>query len=130
MATWVGIFLNNLDGNSVRELEVEADDEATAVMLLDLYDYDETWQHYSFVEVYKREGRKVAVGNTGIQTDLKQPVCVPLVHAYVKAFVATLLCVPYFSCFCFYQSPLYYGQFPKFHRSGLQLCCKDWTPSM
>jgi hypothetical protein len=124
MAIWVGIFLNNLDGTSVRELEVEADNEVTAVMLLDLYDYDETWQDYSFVEV-----RAMAVRQSRPQKDLKQPVCVSLVHAYIKAFVTTLVCVPYFSCLCLYKLPLYYGQSPKFHRSGFQVCCKEWTPS-
>ncbi|HAJ64553.1 MAG TPA: hypothetical protein DCP31_39395, partial [Cyanobacteria bacterium UBA8543] len=55
MATWVGIFVNNIDENSLRELEIEADDEITAMMLLDLYNYDETWQHYSFIGIHKKE---------------------------------------------------------------------------
>jgi hypothetical protein len=54
MATWVGVFLSNIDGKSVRELEVEADNEQEAIIKLDLYDYDETWQDYLFVKIYKK----------------------------------------------------------------------------
>ena len=56
MATWVGVFVNKLDRKSVRELEVEAADEVSAIVKLDLYDYDETWQHYSFVDVQQKWG--------------------------------------------------------------------------
>ena len=61
MATWVGVFLNNIDGKSVRELEVEADNEEEAIIQLDLYDYDETWQNYLFVKIYKKRRSIVAV---------------------------------------------------------------------
>jgi hypothetical protein len=54
MATWVGTFVSNIDGKSVRELEVEADDEVTAIVRLDFYEYDKSWQHYSFVDVRKK----------------------------------------------------------------------------
>ncbi|GAB4204825.1 MAG: hypothetical protein Fur006_60360 [Coleofasciculaceae cyanobacterium] len=54
MAIWVGVFLNNIDGKSVRELEVEADNEEEAIIQLDLYDYDKTWQNYLFVKIYKK----------------------------------------------------------------------------
>lgn len=54
MTTWVGVFINNLDGKTIRELEVEADDEETAIVMLDFYEYDETWQQYSFVEIHKK----------------------------------------------------------------------------
>lgn len=56
MAIWVGLFVNNLDKNSVRELEVKASSEVDALVILDLYDYDETWQHYSFFSIYKKKG--------------------------------------------------------------------------
>ncbi len=60
MATWVGIFVSNIDGKSVRELEVEASDEVDAVVRLDFYDYDETWRHYSFVEVQRKRSGTIA----------------------------------------------------------------------
>ena len=129
MATWVGIFLNNLDENSVRELEVEADDEVTAIMLLDLYDYDETWQHYSFVEVHKKDLPNSVVGNSRLQKEQKEPLCVPLVHAEIKSLFTTLICVHCFSCFCLCKSPSYYGQFSELNKTGVQVHCNDWTPS-
>ncbi len=54
MATWVGTFVSNLDGELVRELLVEAEDEVGALVKLDFYDYDETWQHYSLVDVRQK----------------------------------------------------------------------------
>jgi hypothetical protein len=54
MTTWVGVFVSNLDGKTIRELEVEADDEETAIVLLDFYEYDETWQQYSFAGIHKK----------------------------------------------------------------------------
>lgn len=54
MTTWVGVFVSNLDGKTIRELEVEADDEETAIVILDFYEYDETWQQYSFVGIHKK----------------------------------------------------------------------------
>lgn len=56
MATWVGLFVNNLDKNSVRKLEVKASSEVDALVMLDLYEYDETWQQYSFFSIYKKKG--------------------------------------------------------------------------
>ncbi len=129
MATWVGIFLNNLDGNSVRELEVEADDEVTAIMLLDLYDYDETWQHYSFVNVQKKEVRAITPVNICLHKELQKPVGVPLVEADIKSLFTTLLCIHCFSCFCLCNSPLYDGQFSKFNRTEVPGNCKIWKPS-
>ena len=129
MATWVGTFVNNLDGNSVRELEVEADDEVTAMMLLDLYDYDETWQHYSFVDMHKQEVRDIAARNNCCQKDLKKPVCVPLVHADIKTIFTTLICAHCFSGFCLYNSPFSHGQYTEFNRTEVQVQCKNWTPS-
>lgn len=55
MATWVGVFVNCVDGKTIRELEVEADDEETAIVMLDFYEYDETWQNYSFVEIRQKK---------------------------------------------------------------------------
>lgn len=55
MTTWVGVFVNKADGKTIREIEVEADDEETAVVMLDFYDYDESWQNYSFVEIRKKK---------------------------------------------------------------------------
>ncbi len=54
--SFVTVFVNNLDRESVRELEVEAGDEVSVIVKLDLYDYDETWQHYSFVDVRQKWG--------------------------------------------------------------------------
>lgn len=31
-----------------------ADDEETAIVMLDFYEYDETWQQYSFVGIHKK----------------------------------------------------------------------------
>jgi len=54
MATWVGVFVNNLDEHSVRKLVVEASSETEALVKLDFYDYDETWRDYSFVDIYQQ----------------------------------------------------------------------------
>jgi hypothetical protein len=54
MATWVGVFVNNLDEHSVRKLVVEASSETDALIKLDFYDYDETWRDYSFVDIYRQ----------------------------------------------------------------------------
>ncbi|HAA28275.1 MAG TPA: hypothetical protein DCE56_12075 [Cyanobacteria bacterium UBA8553] len=54
MATWVGTFTSNLNKKSIRELVVEAEDEVEAIVKLDFYDYDETWEHYSFVDIHKQ----------------------------------------------------------------------------
>lgn len=56
MATWVGLFISTLDGNSVRKLEVKASSEVDALVMLDCYDYDETWQNYSFFSIYQKKG--------------------------------------------------------------------------
>jgi hypothetical protein len=56
MAIWVGLFVNNLDRSLVREIEVKASSEVEALVMLDLYDYDETWQNYSFFSIYKKQG--------------------------------------------------------------------------
>jgi hypothetical protein len=55
MAIWVGVFVNSVDGKTIRELEVKADDEETAIVMLDFYEYDETWQNYSFVEIRQKK---------------------------------------------------------------------------
>jgi hypothetical protein len=55
MATWVGVFVSNLDRQSVRKLWVEASSETDALIKLDFYEYDETWRDYSFVDVYKQK---------------------------------------------------------------------------
>lgn len=59
MATWVGTFVSNIKGEPIRELEVEADDEVTAIVQLDFYEYDKTWQHYSFVDVRKKRSGNI-----------------------------------------------------------------------
>lgn len=129
MATWVGIFVNNLDGNSLRELEVKADDEVTAIMLLDLYDYDETWQHYSFISIHKQELRDIVARNNRLQKELKNQGFVPLVHADIKCLFTALIFIHCFSYFWLGKSPSYYGQFREFNRTEVQLHCKDLTPS-
>lgn len=67
MATWVGTFVSNREGEPIRELEVEADDEVTAIVRLDFYEYDKTWQHYSFVDVRKKR-------SSNLITTLLQPL--------------------------------------------------------
>lgn len=129
MATWVGIFVNNLDGNLLRELEVEADDEVTAITLLDLYDYDETWQHYSFVDVQKKNVREFSQRNSRLLKEQKEPIGVPLIHADIQSLLATLICVHSFSCLCLCKAPFYYGQPPEFIRSRVQVHCEDGTRS-
>lgn len=54
MSKWVGIFVSNVDGKTIRELEVEADTEEDAIVMLDFYNYDDTWQNYSFVDIRKK----------------------------------------------------------------------------
>lgn len=54
MSKWVGIFVSNVDGKTIRELEVEADTEEDAIVMLDFYNYDETWHNYSFVDIRKK----------------------------------------------------------------------------
>jgi hypothetical protein len=56
MAIWVGLFVNNIDRSLVRELEITASSEVDALVMLDLYDYDETWQNYSFFSLSKKQG--------------------------------------------------------------------------
>lgn len=54
MATWVGLFVNHIDQGSIRVIEVKATSETEALIQLDFYDYDETWQNFSFVDLYKK----------------------------------------------------------------------------
>ena len=61
MTTWVGVFVSKVDGKTIREIEVEADDEETAVVMLDFYEFDESWQNYSFVEIRKKKWDWLAV---------------------------------------------------------------------
>ncbi|HAA27968.1 MAG TPA: hypothetical protein DCE56_10295 [Cyanobacteria bacterium UBA8553] len=129
MATWVGIFVNNIDENSLRELEIEADDEITAMMLLDLYNYDETWQHYSFIGIHKKEVRDIAARNSRSQKQLKEPVGVSLVHADIKSLFTTLICIHCFCSFCLCKSSFYYKQFPAFNKTEVQVHCQKLTPS-
>jgi hypothetical protein len=132
MATWVGIFVSNLDRKSIRKLEVKADDEETAIMLLDLYEYDETWQHYSFVEVEKKEWFAIAVGNSGFQKELNKTLCTPIAsleNIDIRPVLTTLLCVQCFSLFCLCKVQFYYGHLREFNRSEYQVCSKDKTPS-
>lgn len=62
MTAWIGLFSSNIDGKTIRELEVEADTEEEAIVLLDFYEYDETWQHYSFVNIRKKDGNAIDAG--------------------------------------------------------------------
>lgn len=55
MATWVGVFVSNLDKQSVRKLIVQASSETDALIKLDFYEYDETWRDYAFVDIYKQK---------------------------------------------------------------------------
>ena len=41
LATWVGLFVNNIDRGSVGVLEVTATSETEAVTKLDFYQYDQ-----------------------------------------------------------------------------------------
>ena len=54
MATWIGLFVNNVDGGSVRVLKIKATSETEALTKLDFYEYDQAWRRFSFVELYKK----------------------------------------------------------------------------
>ena len=56
MTTWIAVLSNDLDGESIRELEVEAESDTQALEILDSYDYDESWKHYSLVTIKKQRG--------------------------------------------------------------------------
>ena len=56
MTTWIAVLSNDLDGESIRELEVEAENDTAALEKLDSYDYDESWKHYSLVTIKKKRG--------------------------------------------------------------------------
>ena len=70
MATWVGTFVSNLDRKLVRELVVEAEDEVEAIVKLDFYDYDETWERYSLVDVHEEKSLTFLTACTAIISTL------------------------------------------------------------
>lgn len=56
MTTWIAVLSNDLDGESIRELEIEAESDTEALERLDSYNYDESWKHYSVVTIKKKRG--------------------------------------------------------------------------
>jgi hypothetical protein len=56
MSTWIAVLSNDLDGESIKELEVEAESETEAKDKLDSSVYGEKWKHYSLVTIKKKRG--------------------------------------------------------------------------
>jgi hypothetical protein len=56
MSTWIAVFSNDLDEESIKELEVEAESETQALEKLDSSVYGEKWKHYSLVTIKKKRG--------------------------------------------------------------------------
>ena len=56
MSTWIAVLSNDLDGESIKELEVEAESDTEALKKLEAYVYDKSWKHYSLVTVKKKRG--------------------------------------------------------------------------
>jgi hypothetical protein len=56
MTTWIAVLSNDLDGETIRELEVEAESDTQALEKLDSYVYDESWKHYSLIAIKKKRG--------------------------------------------------------------------------
>jgi hypothetical protein len=56
MSTWIAVLSNDLDGESIKELEVEAESDTEAQDKLSAYVYDESWKHYSLVTIKKKRG--------------------------------------------------------------------------
>jgi hypothetical protein len=46
MSTWIAVLSNDLDGESIKELEVEAESDTEAQEKLEAYVYSESWKHY------------------------------------------------------------------------------------
>ena len=56
MSTWIAVLSNDLDGESIKELEVEAESDTEAQEKLETYVYSESWKHYSLVTIKKKRG--------------------------------------------------------------------------
>lgn len=56
MSTWIAVLSNDLDGESIKELEVEAESDTEAKEKLETYVYSESWKHYSLVTIKKKRG--------------------------------------------------------------------------
>lgn len=57
MTTWIATFSNDLDEKApIRELEVEADSQTEATEALNTFNWDESWQGYSLVNVRRKRG--------------------------------------------------------------------------
>jgi hypothetical protein len=56
MSTWIAVLSNDLDGESIKELEVEAESETQALEKLDSCVYGEKWKHYSLITIKKKRG--------------------------------------------------------------------------
>ena len=70
MSTWIAVLSNDLDGESIKELEVEAESETEAKDKLEAYVYDESWKHYSLVTIKKSV--VVHVLGLDVQRELKE----------------------------------------------------------
>jgi hypothetical protein len=63
MTTWIAIFSHDLDGESVRELEVEGSNKTEALTNLEAHSFGEGWQHYSLSNIRpKRGGQRPGAG--------------------------------------------------------------------
>ena len=56
MSTWIAVLSNDLDGESIKELEIEAESDTEAKEKLEAYVYDKSWKHYSLVTIKKKRG--------------------------------------------------------------------------
>ncbi len=56
MTAWIAIYSNDIDGESVRELETEGSTKDEAIENLDRYPFDESWRHYSLVNIRPKRG--------------------------------------------------------------------------
>ena len=54
--TWIAIFSNDLDGESIKELEIEAATEAEVQKKLAEIEYDSNWLNYSVSSIRKKRG--------------------------------------------------------------------------
>lgn len=56
MTIWIAIYSHDLDGESVRELEVEGQSKDEALNALDRHQFDNDWQHYSLTNIRPKRG--------------------------------------------------------------------------
>ncbi len=87
MTTWIAIYSNDIDGESVKELEIGGETKEEALDNLDNHQFDESWNHYSMVNIRAKRGgvrpgsgrpkgiKRAGTYGEGVQT---KPVRVPV----------------------------------------------------